>query len=296
MRKLSFFSLMTLLGMALWLAWGSLSPVLAQTPPPDRPSAPPDVPGKPPGRTTPPSPGGGGGGDGDGSSGGGDIFGCSNVHGVVTNWGYHNEPKIPVTLIGPGWQTQKVTDDNGFYASDCLGLGLALLNPVSPAWLRPMTKDVAIRLGYRPVMEVNLGVWTDLIPDPEVTPTMAANASQLQPGEKVSYTIRVTNTLGAVSGARPAMGEVMVTDLLPESLTPITATTTQGLVEWWGQLLTVDVGTLAPGKGVTIVVTAQAQADAPAASIIANQASLLHHDHVAVQTPVVSVEVGSAGN
>ena len=293
MRKLSFISLMTLLGVALWLAWGSLSPALADDPPPDRPSAPPSTPGGPPGRTTPPSPGEGGGGR---HKSGGDIFGCSNVHGVVTNWGYHNEPKIPVTLNGPGWQTQKVTDDNGFYASDCLGLGLALLNPVSPSSLRPMTKDVAIRLGFRPVMEVNLGVWADLPPEPEVRPTMAASVSQLQPGQKVSYTIRVTNTLSAVSGARPAMGEVMVTDLLPESLTPITATTTQGLVEWWGQLLTVDVGTLAPDKGVTIVVTAQVQADAPATSIIANQASLLHHDHVAVQTPVVSLEVGSGSN
>jgi uncharacterized repeat protein (TIGR01451 family) len=295
MRKLSFISLITLLGLTLWLAWGSLSPSLAQEPPPDRPSAPPDTPGGPTGRSDPPPPGGGSRGGG-GSSGGGDIFGCSNVHGVVTSWGHRNEPKLPITLNGPGWQTQKVTDDNGYYASDCLGLGLALLNPVSPAWLRPMTKDVAIRLGFRPVMEVNLGVWSGLTPEPEVTPTMVANVSKLQPGERVSYTIRVTNALSAVSGARPAMGEVMVTDLLPESLTPITATTTQGLVEWWGQLLTVDVGTLAPGKGVTIVVTAQAQAGAPAASIIDNRASLLHHDHVAVQTPLVSIEVGPGSN
>lgn len=298
MRKLSFISLMALVGLALWLAWGSLSPIRAEGPPPDRPSPPPGNPGGPPDRPDPPPTGGGGGGAGSsgGSGSGADIFGCANVHGIVTSWGYRNEPKIPITLDGPGWQAQKVTDDNGAYASDCLGQGLALINPVSPTWLQPMTRDVAIRLGFRPVLEVNLGVWAGLTPEPEVMPTLEANASQIQPGGVVSYTLQVTNTLKAVSGSPPAMGEVLVTDLLPESLTPLSATSTQGAVEWWGQLLTVDVGTLPPGQGVTIIITAQIGADTPAASIIANRASLLHHEHVAVQTPVVEVEVSSGGN
>jgi uncharacterized repeat protein (TIGR01451 family) len=208
------------------------------------------------------------------------------VHGVVISWGYRNEPKVPVTLSGPGWQTQKWTDDNGYYASDCLGEGLALLNPVSPPWLRPMTTDVAIRLGYRQDFEVNLGLYGgEVAPAPEVRPAMTASPNLVQPGETVTYTIRVTNTLSA----QLPMGEVMVTDLLPEVLTPVSASSTSGPVEWWGNLLTADIGTLPPGQTVTIVVTAKVRADGPPVPEITNQASLLHTGHVAVQSPIVIV-------
>jgi uncharacterized repeat protein (TIGR01451 family) len=210
------------------------------------------------------------------------------VHGVVVSWGYRNEPKIPITLSGPGWQTQKWTDDNGYYASDCLGEGLALLNPVSPPWLRPMTTDVAVRLGYRQDFEVNLGLYGgEVAPAPEVRPAMTVSSNSVQPGETVTYTIRVTNTLSA----QLPMGAVMVTDLLPAALTPVSAASTSGPVEWWGNLLTADVGILPPGQTVTIVVTAKVRADGPPAPEIANQASLLHTGHVAAQSPTVTVSV-----
>jgi uncharacterized repeat protein (TIGR01451 family) len=212
---------------------------------------------------------------------------------VAINWGYGNEPKLPITLGGPSWQTQKVTDDNGYYASDCLGFGVALLNPISPPWLRPLTSDVAIRLGYRQSMEVNFGLYgSKVVPSPQVIPSMIVTPEQALPGETVTYTIRVTNTLRLPDGSRPTMGAVMVTDLLPETLTPVAATPTVGTVEWWGNLLTVDVGNLPPAQAVTIVVTAKVQNDVPPATAITNRASLLHTEHAAVQTPNVKVIAG----
>lgn len=274
----------------LWLAGMPLTQTFAQTPPPGRPDPPPDVPGAPPGRTKPPQPGGGGGVVGRQGDGGGDhpFNPCMTVYGVVISWGYRNEPKIPVTLNGPGWQTQKWTDDNGHYASDCLGEGLALLNPVSPSWLRPMTTDVAIRAGYRQNFEVNLGVYGgEVAPAPEVRPAVSVSPNSVRPGETVTYTIRVTNTLSA----RIPMGEVMVTDLLPEALTPVTASSTLGVVEWWGNLLTADIGTLPPGQTVTIVVTGRLRAGSPPVSEISSRVSLLHAGHVTAQSPTITISV-----
>lgn len=279
------------LAVTLWFASMSWSETAAQAPP-DRPQPPPDVPSAPPGRTQPPHvKGGGGGGSGGDHEGESYFFNpCSTVYGVVINWGYRNEPKLPVTLSGPSWQTQKVTDDNGYYASDCLGFGIALLNPVSPPWLRPQTTDVAIRVGFRPAFEVNLGVYGgEIAPKPEVMPIMTVNSNLAQPGETVTYTIRVTNTLGSLASGQQMMGGVMVTDLLPQALIPVAATSTAGIVEWWGNLLTVDIGELSPGQAATIVVTARVRDDVTPTLEITNRASLLYLGHVAVQTPSIKI-------
>lgn len=282
-------SVLVFLVVLLGVAGLFLSQVSAQSPPPPRSDPPPDVPGGPPGRTGPPRGGGGSRGGSDGSGGGEYVFNpCMNVYGLVINWGYRNEPKVPVTFSGPGWQTQKWTDDNGHYASDCLGEGLALLNPVSPPWLQPMTADVAVRLGYRQAFEVNLGLYGGgIAPIPEIAPVMATNTTLVRPGDFITYTIQVTNTLSAGR----TMGEVMVTDLLPEVLAPITATTSLGQVEWWGNLLTVDIGTLPSGQAATILATTRVRAEGLLLTEITNRASLLHTGHVATQSPLVKVNL-----
>lgn len=278
------------LAVIMWLAAVSWSQTAAQGSL-SRPNPPPSVPGAPPSRRPPPEVGGGGGGGGGGGhhhGEGGSFNPCMTVYGVVINWGYRNEPKLPVVLGGPGWQTQKVSDDNGHYASDCLGEGIALLNPASPPWLRPMTADVAIRLGYRQAFEVNLGLYGgELAPTPEVVPTIAANSTGLQAGAIVTYTIQATNTLSD----RSTMGGVMITDLLPDALIPVSATSTLGPVELWGNLLTADIGNLSPGQQVTVTITARVRDNIPQAEI-ANRASLLYSGHVAVQTPILKIGSG----
>jgi hypothetical protein len=88
------------------------------------------------------------------------------------------------------------------------------------------------------------------------------------------------------------MGEVMITDLLPDTLIPVAASSSGGAVEWWGNLLTVEVGQLPSGQTTTITITAKIRDGATPAAVIVNRASLLYTGHVAVQTPNVPLTVG----
>jgi len=203
-----------------------------------------------------------------------------------------------VTLSGPGWRTQKVSDDNGYYASDCLGLGITLLNPVSPPWLRPMTSDVAVRSGYHQGLEVNLGLYgPKMTPLAGVVPTISVTPKRALPGQTIRYTIQVTNTLRKPDGSGQMMGQVMVTDLLPEVMHPVAATSTAGTIEWWGNLLTVDVGELPPDQVVTIILVARLRDDMPVTALIPNRVSLIYSGHVAVQASVVTrLAAAATGN
>jgi uncharacterized repeat protein (TIGR01451 family) len=213
----------------------------------------------------------------------------------VLNWGYRNEPKLPVNLVGDGWRSQKITDDNGYYGFECLGIGIGLLNPASSPDLQAMTTDVAIRLGYQPDFEVNLGLYSSQVaPDPEVMPTMAVSPGSISPGDTLTYTIGVVNT-PAPPAAPHTMAAVMITDLLPESLLPVSATSTQGGVELWGNLLTAGVGDLSPGQAVTVTLVAKVREGSSPGTKIVNRASLIYHDHVASQVQLVSVIAGGQG-
>lgn len=260
-----------------------LPTAVAQEPPPERPQPPTS-------RPEPPEVGLGPIIDGDRSEGISPVP-CSGVHGIVIHWGYRNEPKLPVDLSDGGWQTLKLTDDNGYYSFDGLGLGVGLLNLMLPPGLSPLTTDVAIRLGYQEEFEVNLGLYGgEVAPSLPITPTMTVSDIGALPGETLAYTIQVTNTLGLPSTGRK-MGDVMVTDLLPECLTPVAVTSTVGTLELWGNLLTADIGELAPGQAVTITVKATVGEDILPTSVITNRASLIYGGNVTVQTAPITVEV-----
>jgi uncharacterized repeat protein (TIGR01451 family) len=251
--------------------------------PPDRPQPPPVDPNGPPDRPPAPIIGPARPAGEEGSA----PIPCSGVHGFVLNWGYRNEPKLPVDLVGESWQAHSVTDDNGYYAFPCLAADASLLNALVPPGLRPMTSDVAIRLAYRADFEVNLGVYSGQVaPTLEVKPTMDVSPGEVWPGASLTYTIQVANTSGKMEG-------VMITDMLPPSLTPLSATSSQGATELWGNLLTADVGELAPGQSVTIAVNAAVRDGVSPGAVIGNRASLIYRDHVTVQTDLVSVQVGS---
>ncbi len=276
------------------LVFMPLPTVVAQEPPPDRPDPPTDRPDGPPNRSEPPAGGSGG-------SGGGLVLGssdddtfsglCPTVHGLAINWGHRNIPKILVKLNGASWQAQEITDDNGYYASECMGLGIALLNLAEPHGLNPLTTDIAIRLGYKPSFEVNLALYGNgITPKLLVTPIVTASDTSVLPDEILTYTIQVTNTLGAPASGQKMWG-VMVTDLLPEGLTPVSVISTLGNVELWGNLVTADIGQLEPGQTATIIVTTIVREDVLPASLITNQVSLIHYGHVAVQSTPMTVEV-----
>jgi uncharacterized repeat protein (TIGR01451 family) len=291
MKRAEFVGLIRLtlivLTVGLWLAAAPWSKTIAQEPPP-RPNPPPDVPGAPPGRTQPPQSGGPKGGNGRADHGDGvySFNPCFNIHGLVINWGYRNEPQHPVILSGPGWQTQKTTDDNGYYASDCLGIGLALVNATIPPGLNPLTTDVAVRLGYKPSYEVNLGLYSGQIAPALHLPTMVVSQQSVAPGQILTYTIQAANNA--------ALDEVIITDWLPETLTPVSVSSNQGQYEIWDNLVTADIGQVTAGQMVTITIAASVQADIPPGGVITNRASQLTKGQLTVQTPPVSVEVTAA--
>jgi uncharacterized repeat protein (TIGR01451 family) len=278
-----------------------LSPALAEGPPPDRPEPPPGQSGGPPDRPQPPS---GGGGD---TSSGSPHHGtssdlCNTVHGLTINWGYGYEPKVPVELNGPGWQALKLSDDNGAYASDCFEAGIALVNPVSPPWLRPLANNVAIRLGYWPSYEVNFGFYSGpTAPLPEVSPTMTVFPTGGRPGDTLTYTLYLTNTLVSPSTGPLTMTNVLLTDLLPTGLAPVTVTTSLGETEIWDNLVTISLDELSPGQTAVISLTTLIQqptitkAQTITDSVIINQASLIYPGHITAQTPPIPAEI-SANN
>jgi uncharacterized repeat protein (TIGR01451 family) len=208
----------------------------------------------------------------------------------VANWGYRYEPKVMVNMGGTGWQIQKLTDDNGYYASDCLGMGVGIINPVPLPGLNPLTEDVAVRLGSREHFEVNLGLYSN--PGPSGLPVnlaMIASDVAVMPGQILTYTIWLTNTLNETTTGQ-TLEDVLVTDLFTESLIPVEATTTQGIVELWDNLISVELGQLLPGQTAVITITAMVPYDALPLTI-ANKASLIYKDNMTIQTPPLLVDI-----
>jgi uncharacterized repeat protein (TIGR01451 family) len=96
------------------------------------------------------------------------------------------------------------------------------------------------------------------------------------PGDTVVFTIVVEN-----QGPVAATG-VVIEDELPPELTPTSATVTQGTVTTAGNRVTADVGTLGPGYGATLTISARVADDTPLGSTLENVALARSH-----QTPPV---------
>ena len=89
--------------------------------------------------------------------------------------------------------------------------------------------------------------WADLAVGGTAVPT------ELNPGDAVTFALGVTNlgTAGAAS--------VWLTNIVPAGFAVQSATTSQGTVAANGNILTADLGALAPGASATLTVTARAQ-------------------------------------
>lgn len=100
------------------------------------------------------------------------------------------------------------------------------------------------------------------VTDPEADPAITKSVSppRAQVGQRVVYTISVTNL-----GTAPATG-VRVTDTLPAFVRPEGATASRGQTSVSGQTVEVLIGDLAPGETVTITIEATVVAPAPAAN------------------------------
>jgi uncharacterized repeat protein (TIGR01451 family) len=88
--------------------------------------------------------------------------------------------------------------------------------------------------------------------DPAVAKT--ANPTDAPVGSEVTFTITVSNP-----GSLPANG-VVSTDDVPNEFEVVGATTTKGTTSTTGQTVRVEIGTLAPGEVVTIVINTRVRA------------------------------------
>ncbi len=88
------------------------------------------------------------------------------------------------------------------------------------------------------------------------------------PGERVSFTIEVTNRGNA------AAVDVVVTDEMPVYLEILSVEATQGTVSIDGQEITVDIGVVGPGFVVQILIQARIDPETPAPLVLENLATL----------------------
>jgi uncharacterized repeat protein (TIGR01451 family) len=102
--------------------------------------------------------------------------------------------------------------------------------------------------------------------DPAIT--KRGEPSEAYPGEKVTFTIEVTNN------GRHAAVDVVVTDEVSKYFDILEVTTTQGTVTVDGQVVTVDVGVVGPGFVVEIVIHARLRQDTPTPLTLENVAVL----------------------
>jgi uncharacterized repeat protein (TIGR01451 family) len=212
----------------------------------------------------------------------------TTIHGLVVNWGYHNEPHTKIRLRGGGWDLEATSDDNGYYRYQGLSEGIAFLSLVLPegSALKPMTTDVAVQMKGSGQLVVNMGLYSS-----PTAPTLPAGVSMsvepevAAPGDTVLYTIQATNNLPH------GISQVVVTDYLPEDLVPVEATVSHSTVEIWNNLVVADIGEMAVGDTAVVIIEARVKDNVTPGAVIQNRASFIYAESVAAQA-VASLTIG----
>ncbi len=105
---------------------------------------------------------------------------------------------------------------------------------------------------------------------PNLTIGKTVDLPQVPVGTQVIFTIVVTN-----NGTADATN-VTLSDPVPSQFQVLSASTTKGTVQINGQVVTVTIGTMAPGEVVTITVVTRAQT--PTLGPVPNTASAIYHE------------------
>jgi uncharacterized repeat protein (TIGR01451 family) len=243
-----------------------------------------------PPRPTLPSEPPGGGPEGEGVEGEPGRPPGTTIHGLVVNWGYHNEPYVKVRLKGGGWELETTSDDNGYYYFKGLSTDTVLLNLALPEGsdLTPMTTDLALRPKWSGQLVVNLGLYAGpTAPTLPVEMSMSVEPEVAGPGSEVVYTIRATNRLAH------DISQVLVTDYLPTGLVPVEATVSHSTVEIWNNLVIADIGEMAVGDTAVVIIEARIEDNVMPGTIIQNRASFIYAESVATQA-ITPITIGGA--
>lgn len=206
-----------------------------------------------------------------------------SLHGTIINWGFRNEPNIPVRATGADWNLDTTSDATGYYLFERLGNDIIWLNVIPPekSNARPLTTDVAVRPTTGEETVVNLGVYEGEEPLPlPVAHTMKASAAQTQPGDRVTFTIQVKNNLDTL------ITHAQLTDYLPAGLGFVSADSDHGSVDYADNLVVARLGALDPGDEVTVTIITLVEPNGAKSWELTNRSSLLYRESVATQASV----------
>jgi len=105
---------------------------------------------------------------------------------------------------------------------------------------------------------------------PEISPTLNkwVSPTEAAPGQEVTYSIRASNQ------GRDAAVDVLVTDVVPDELEILSASTSQGTVTIAGQTVSANVGVIGHGFAVEVVIRTRVREDVPGPLTIENVAYL----------------------
>jgi uncharacterized repeat protein (TIGR01451 family) len=119
----------------------------------------------------------------------------------------------------------------------------------------------------------DLGAWPDgfgtLCLNPCIEVTKSVHPEVVAVGEEVEFTITVTNI------GLETVNDVVVKDKLDANLSVVDVQTTKGTVTIDGQVVRVNIGTMAPGETVTITITAQVLGDGEIENVAVLQSAVL---------------------
>lgn len=216
-----------------------------------------------------------------------------SLHGATINWGFRNEPGVVVQVSGVDWQMDATSDDTGYYFFERLGNDVILLNVVASETdkFKALTTDIAIRPLAGDETIVNLGVYEGKEPLPlPVTHSMEVSAAQVQPGDRVTFSIHVKNNLDTL------ITHAQLTDYLPAGLGFVSAESDHGSVDYADNLVVAKLGNLDPGSEATVTIVALAQPDGGESWELTNRSSLLYRESIATQaTATITVVAGPTG-
>jgi len=142
----------------------------------------------------------------------------------------------------------------------------------TPVQLLAGDNNLTIDMGiYTPVKVTNTPTVT---PTPSATPlpaalsiTKAVDVSLVNIGDGVTYTLTISNTGGT------ALNNVVVTDVLDSRLDFLFGSNPRGTITASGQTVTANLGTLAVGESVKVIIVAEVNATAAVGDSIPNTAT-----------------------
>ena len=216
-----------------------------------------------------------------------------SLHGIIINWGFRNEPDVPVRVSGTDWHLDATSDVEGYYLFERLGNDVIWLNVVPDVEgnIKPLTSDVAVRPAPGVETIVNLGVYEGDEPLPlPLAHTMEASTTQAQPGDRVTFAIHVKNNL------ETPITRAQLTDYLPAGLGFVSADSDRGLVDYANGLVVAHLGTLDADDEVTVTIVTLVEPNGGESWELKNRSSFFYQESIATQAEVtVTVVAGPTG-